>query len=126
MFNDYIEYNSSCFYASKDLIHVFWCYRAKTHHVSASGTQSDTPSSTRSGTRSDTLSSTAYCTKTEGDLAVMVLAASDGRIRNMGFVRACPLQLLNFRQLSFSCSRGRLLARSVLAVRASFNENCRI
>jgi hypothetical protein len=48
------------------------------HYVSASGTQSGTPSSTCSGTRSDTLSSTAYCTKMEGDLAVMVLAASDG------------------------------------------------
>jgi hypothetical protein len=32
----------------------------------------------------------------EGDLAVLVLAASDGRIRNVGFVHAFPLQLLNF------------------------------
>jgi hypothetical protein len=65
------------------------------HYVSASDTQSDTHSSTRSGTRSDTPSSTAYCTKTEGDLAVMVLAASDGRIGNVGFVHPYPLQLLN-------------------------------
>jgi hypothetical protein len=65
----------------------------------------DTPSSTRSGTRSDTLSSTAYCTKMEGDLAVMVLAASDGKIGHVGFVHACPLQLLSSRQLSFSCSK---------------------
>jgi hypothetical protein len=40
-----------------------------------SDTQSGTPSDTQSsGTPSDTLS----CTKTMGDLAVMVLAASDG------------------------------------------------
>jgi hypothetical protein len=74
LFNDSIEYNSSCFYASKDLIHVFWCYREKMHHVSSSDTQSDTPSSTCSSTQSDTLS----CTKNERDLAIMVLASNDG------------------------------------------------
>jgi hypothetical protein len=40
----------------------------------ASDTQSGTPSDTQSGTPSDTPS----CTKMMGDLAVMVLAASDG------------------------------------------------
>jgi hypothetical protein len=95
MFYVDLEYNSSCFYVSKDLIHIFWCYREKSHHVSASGTQSGTPSSTRSGT-SPTLRPTPLSyTKTVGDLAVMVLAASDGKIRNMGFARAYPLQLLN-------------------------------
>jgi hypothetical protein len=126
MFNDTIEYNSSCFYTSKDLIHVFWCYRAKTHHVYASGTRSNTPSSTRSGTRSNTTSNTTSCTKTKGDLVVLVLATNDGRIGNVGFVHAFHLQLLNFRQLSFSCSRGRLLVRFVSTVRISFNVNCRI
>jgi hypothetical protein len=65
------------------------------HHVSTSGTQSDTPSSTQSGTWSDTPSNTSSYTKTMGDLAVMVLAASGGRIRDMGFSRAYPLHLLN-------------------------------
>jgi len=116
MFNDNIEYNSSCFYASKDMIHVFWCYRVKTHHVFVSGTKSGTCS----GTRSNTVSSTTSCTKTEGDLVVMVLAASDGWIRNVGFVYDFPLQLMSSRQLNFGCSTERLLAHFVLAVRASF------
>jgi hypothetical protein len=123
MFNDCIEYNSSCFYTSKDLIHVFLCYREKMNYVSISDTRSGTPS-IGSSTQSGTLSSTVYCTKTEGDLAVMVLAASDGRIGNVGFFHACPLHLLRSRQLSYSFSRGRLLARSILPVRASFNANC--
>ena len=63
------EYNSLRFYVSKDLIHIFWFYREKSHHVSSSGTQSSTPSGTRSGTPSITSS----CTKTVGDLVVMVL-----------------------------------------------------
>jgi hypothetical protein len=91
MFYDDIECNSVCFYVSMNLIHIFWCHREKSQHVFASGTQSNTPSGTQSSTRSGTPS----CTKMMGDLAVMVLAASDGRIRNMGFARACPLQLLN-------------------------------
>jgi hypothetical protein len=95
MFNVDIEYNSPRFYISKDLIHVFWCYRTKTHHISPFGTQSGTPSSTRSGTWSGTSSSTASCTKTVGNLLVMVLVASGGRIKNMGFAHAFPLQLLN-------------------------------
>jgi hypothetical protein len=86
-----LEYNSLRFYVSKDLIHVFWCYREKSHHVSAFDTQSDTPSSTRSGTWSGTPSNTLSCTKMMGDLEVMVLATSDRRIRNMGFACACPL-----------------------------------
>jgi hypothetical protein len=49
-----LSINSSRFYASKDLIHVFWCYRAKSHHISTCGTQSGIPSSNRSGTQSDT------------------------------------------------------------------------
>jgi hypothetical protein len=44
------------------------------HYISASDTQSDT----HSGTRSDTAPNIAFCTKTKGDLAVIVLAASDG------------------------------------------------
>jgi hypothetical protein len=31
----------------------------------------------------------------EGDLAVMALAASDGKIGHVGFVYPCPLQLLS-------------------------------
>jgi hypothetical protein len=57
------------------------------------------------GTRSDTRSSTQYCTKTQGELAVMVLAASDGQIEHMGFVYHRPLQLLSSRQLDFSCPK---------------------
>jgi hypothetical protein len=47
-----------------------------------------------------------------------------GQIGHVGFVHAFPLQLLSSRQLSFSCSRRRLLARSVLSVRASFIVIC--
>jgi hypothetical protein len=50
----------------------------------------------------------------------MALVASDGKIGNMGFVHAFPLQQLISRQLSFGCSAERLLTLSVLAVRASF------
>jgi hypothetical protein len=74
VFYDDLDYNSVCFYVSRDLIHIFWCHREKSQHVFASGTQSGTPSGTQSGTPSDTPS----CTKTMGDLVVMVLAASDG------------------------------------------------
>jgi hypothetical protein len=87
MFNVGIEYNSSCFYVSKDLIHIFLCYKAKVHHVFAF----DTPSSTQYGTRSDIASRTTSCTKMVGNMAVMVLAASGERIGNMGFSHAYPL-----------------------------------
>jgi hypothetical protein len=56
--------------------------REKLQHAFASETRSDTPSNTpsgtQSGTQSDTPSDTPSCTKTMGDLVVMVLAASDG------------------------------------------------
>jgi hypothetical protein len=65
----------------------FWCHREKLQLFFASGTQSGTPSSTQSGTPS--------CTKTVGDLKIMVLVSSDGRMRDMGFDHACGLQLLN-------------------------------
>jgi hypothetical protein len=126
LFNVDIKYNSSCFYAFKDLIHVFWCYREKTHHVFAFVTQSSTHSSTRYGTWSGIASNIASCTKIVGKLAIIVLAASDGWIRNVVFFHAFPLQLLNSRQLNFGCSIGRLLAHSVSIVGASFNVNCRI
>jgi hypothetical protein len=71
------------------------CHREKSQLVFSSDTQSSTPFDTQSGTPSDTLSSTPSCTKTMGDLAVMVLVASDGRIKYMGFSRARGLQLLN-------------------------------
>jgi len=41
----------------------------------------------------------------EGDLVVMALAANVERIQNMGFVHDRPLQLLNSRQLNFSCPK---------------------
>jgi hypothetical protein len=91
VFYDDLDYNSVCFYVSMDLILIFWCHREKLQHVFASDIQFGTPSDTQSGTPSDTPSNTPSCTKTMGDLAVMVLAASGGRIRNMGFARACPL-----------------------------------
>jgi hypothetical protein len=91
MFYDDIECNSVCFYVSRNLIRIFWCHREKSQLVFASRTESGTPSDTQYCTPSGTPS----CTKTMGDLAVMVLAASDGRIRDMGFSRACGLQLLN-------------------------------
>jgi hypothetical protein len=43
--------------------------------------------------------------KTQGTLAVMVLAASGGQIEHMGFVCHHPLQLLSSRQLDFSCPK---------------------
>jgi len=91
MFCNDFEFESVCFYVSRNLIHIFWCHREKSQLVCASGTQSDTPSGTQSGTPFDTPSGT----KMMGDFAVMVLAASDGRIKNMGFSRARPLKLLN-------------------------------
>jgi hypothetical protein len=90
------------FYDFQELIHVFMMLQGKTHHVSSSDTLSDTCSSTCSGTRSDTRSSTQYCTKTQGELAVMALATNDGHIGHMGFLHDCPLQLLRSRQLSFN------------------------
>jgi hypothetical protein len=50
-------------------------------------------------------SGTQYCTKTQGELAVMALAASDGQIGHMGFLHDRPLQLLSSRQLDFSCPK---------------------
>jgi hypothetical protein len=41
----------------------------------------------------------------QGELAVMVLAASDGQIKHMGFVYHFSLQLLSSRQLDFSCPK---------------------
>jgi hypothetical protein len=73
----------------------FWFHREKSQLVFAYDTQSGTPSDTQSSTPSNTPSDTPFCTKMMGDLAVMVLSASDGRIRDMGFACAHGLQLLN-------------------------------
>jgi hypothetical protein len=72
---------------------MFFCFQGSNSHflVSEGKSQHDFASDTQSGTQSDTPS----YTKMMGDLAVMVLAANGGRIRNMGFVRVFPLQLLN-------------------------------
>jgi hypothetical protein len=56
------------------------------------------------------ISAPSICTKTQGKLAVMVLAASGGQIEHMGFVWHCPLQLLSSRQLDFNCPK-RVLIR---------------
>jgi hypothetical protein len=73
------------------------CHREKSQLVFASGTQSGTPSGTQSGTpsgtqsdtpsdtQSGTPSGTLSCKKMMGNLAVMVLATNDGRIKDMGF-----------------------------------------
>jgi hypothetical protein len=96
MFCNDFEFKSICFYDPRRLIHVLYVtgqnrslflllalssilHLAVVLHPTLSGTPSDTPS----------------CTKMMGDLAVMVLAASDGQIREMGFSHAHALQLLN-------------------------------
>jgi hypothetical protein len=67
------------FYDFQELIHIFLVLQGKKCTTFPLPTLDlGTPFSTRSGTRSGTLSSTSYCTETEGYLAVMALAASDG------------------------------------------------
>jgi hypothetical protein len=62
----------------------------------SSVTPSGTPFSTQFGTPSDTLSVTPSCTKTMGDLEVIISTTSNGRIRDMDFLCARGLQLLSF------------------------------
>jgi hypothetical protein len=57
---------------------------------------SGTPSDTQFGTPSDTLSGTPSYTKTMGELAVVILTTSDGKISDMGFLCAHGLHLLSF------------------------------
>jgi hypothetical protein len=78
MFCDDFEFKSICFYDPRKLIQVLRV-TVKNHSLFFSfDTQSGMPSSTQSGTPSDTPSDTPSCTKTMGDLAVMVLETNDG------------------------------------------------
>jgi hypothetical protein len=81
MFYDGFECNSTCFNDFRKLIRVL-CVTGKNHKlIFASSTPSGTPSGTQSGTPSDTPSDTPSCTKTVGELAVVISATNDGRIK---------------------------------------------
>jgi hypothetical protein len=96
MFYDGFECNSACFNDFMKLIHVMCVTRKKSQLVFTSDTLSSAPTDTQSDNPSGTLSGTLFCTKIMGDLVVIISAANDGRIRDMGFLRVHGLQLLIF------------------------------
>jgi hypothetical protein len=83
MFYDGFEYNSTCFNDSRKLIHVL-CVTGKNRSSFLHPTLRPVLHPTLSPVLHPTLRHSS-CTKTMGDLAVIISAANDGRIRDMGF-----------------------------------------
>jgi hypothetical protein len=73
---------------------MIYVSQGKMHGLFPSSNSFGTPSSTTSGTPSGIASDTPSYTKTVGKLAVVILAAYDGKIGDMGFSHARGLQLL--------------------------------